>query len=151
MINYIRQEIAKPGFDGFDAKDVKLFCLLVNLNLKPTKYSPQLSARYTISVVSNSIYNVDPKSFEGQESEILKTSQEILAPTKKFIISQMLKTVYPFLGRFLKLKFGKAGVEKFFVDLMDNAVKNREQSKVQRADFLDHLMNLKNKKEISGS
>jgi hypothetical protein len=103
-----------------------------------------------ISIVSNSIYNVDPKSFEGQESEILKVSQSILLPTKKFMIYMMLNSIYPFLSKFLKFTFTQPGAEKFFIELMDNAIKYREESKIQRMDYLDHLVNLKKKKEISG-
>lgn len=110
----------------------------------------QLAARFTISVVSNSIYNVDPESFKGKDSEILKTSQKLTAPTKRFIIIMMLTTVYPFLKNILKLGFSQPGAENFFIDLMEKAIKNREESTTQSLDYLDHLMNLKRKKEISG-
>jgi hypothetical protein len=111
---------------------------------------PQLSARFTISVVSNSIYNVEPESFEGKESEILKTSQQFLKPSKRFLVILILTTIYPFLSRFIKFGLSSPGAEQFFIDLMDKAIKFREESKIQRMDYLDHLVGLKRKKEISG-
>ncbi|CRK97114.1 CLUMA_CG010454, isoform A [Clunio marinus] len=129
MISYIKKEISKDDFDGFDAKD--------------------LSARFTISIVSNSVYNVDPKSFEGQESEILKRGLEFASPTKQFMIKNLLMQIYPFLKKYLKLSFSKEGADQFFIALMNNAIKHRQENKIQSADYLDHLMNLKNKKEIS--
>lgn len=109
-----------------------------------------MGARYTSSVVSNSIYNVDTKCFEGEESEILKKGQELLAPSKRFIIISMITTIYPFLKKYLKFNFSNAESAKYFTDLMSKAMKYREESKIQRIDYLDHLINLKNKKEISG-
>lgn len=100
--------------------------------------------------MSNSIYNVDPKSFEGQESEILKVSQTFTSPSKRIMIYMMLTTIYPFLTKFHKFRFTKIGAENFFIELMEKAIKHREESKVQSMDYLDHLMNLKRKKKISG-
>jgi hypothetical protein len=110
----------------------------------------QLTARFTISIVSTSIYNVDPKTFEGQESEILKTSQMFATPTKKFMILLMLNTLYPFLSKYLKFSFSQPGAENFFIELMDRAIKYRDENNIKSADYLDHLMNLRNRKEISG-
>ncbi|KAG5669104.1 hypothetical protein PVAND_017001 [Polypedilum vanderplanki] len=126
---YIKNEIAKKDFDGLDAKD--------------------LSARYTISVVSNSIYNIDPKTFEGGESELLKVAQKFLAPSKKFMFIFMLNSLYPFLLKHYKFSFSQPGSQKFFFDLMDNSIKHREASGVKCMDYLDHLLTLKQKREIS--
>ena len=109
-----------------------------------------MAARYTISVVSNSIYNVDSGCFEGKESEVLETSQKLTAPNKRFMIISMLTTIYPFLCKYLKFSFSRPGAENYYIDLMNEAMQKREESKVQRVDYLDHLMNLKRKKEISG-
>lgn len=147
MIKYIKQEIAKDDFDGLDAKDVRVLKIYF---FSLTFPSHQLCSRFTISIVSNSIYNVDPKTFEGQESEILKISQIFTVPTKKFMIIILLTTLYPFLSRYLKFSFARPGATDFFVELMNKAMKHREEHKIQRIDYLDHLMNLKNKKEISG-
>lgn len=110
----------------------------------------QLAACFTISIVSNSIYNVDPRSFEGEESDILKAGQSITSPSKRFMIMMMLRTVYPFLKPYLKINFTKPGAVEFFVDLMDKAMKHRESHNIQTGDYLEYLMNLKKKKEISG-
>jgi hypothetical protein len=111
---------------------------------------PQLSARYTISVVSNSIYNVDPKVFEGGESEILQEAQVFLTPSKKFMIVMLLNSLYPVIGKFIKFSFSQPGSQRFFFKLMEDSMKQREASGVKNMDYLDFLIQLKNKKEISG-
>ena len=110
----------------------------------------QICERYAISVVSNSIYNVDPKSFEGGESEILSSAQDFLTPTKKTMILFGLWSVYPFLSRFFKFAFAKPDAAKFFYDLMVSSMRQREVSGVKNMDYLEYLIALKNKKEIDG-
>lgn len=66
------------------------------------------------------------------------------------MIAQMLTTIYPFLSKFVKLRLTTPEAMNFFIDLMSNALKYRQENKIQRIDYLDHLINLKNKKEISG-
>lgn len=61
-----------------------------------------------------------------------------------------LNQIYPLLNKYLKFGFSQPGAEKFFIDLMADAIKYREENKIQRADYLDHLINLKKKKEITG-
>ncbi|MGL5405341.1 MAG: hypothetical protein ACRDAX_00835 [Propionibacteriaceae bacterium] len=109
-----------------------------------------MAARFTIDVVSNSIYNVDPESFGVEESEILKTSSAFLAPSSRFRIISMLNTIYPFTNRFLKFSFAQPGALKFFMDLMNDAIKYREERNIKAMDFLEYLIGLKKKKEISG-
>lgn len=61
-----------------------------------------------------------------------------------------LWSIYPFLGKFFKFGFAHHGAEKFFFDLMASSMKQREESDIKQVDYLDHLITLKNRKEISG-
>ena len=110
----------------------------------------QLCARYTMSVVSNTIYNVDPKTFEGGESEIQKLAQVILTPSRQLVLFMTLWSIYPFLSKVLKVAFAQQGAEVFFSDLMKSSMKQREESDIKQIDYLDHLITLKNRKELTG-
>lgn len=110
----------------------------------------KLAARYTLSIVSNSIYNIDSTCFEEEEPEILKVSLKLLAPPKNIVILMSLTSIYPFLSRWLKLSFSGKAAAEYFTKLMDQALEFRLKNKIQRIDYLDHLLNLRNKKEISG-
>ena len=109
-----------------------------------------MSARFTLSVVSNSIYNVDPKVFDGSESEILARAQAFLTPSKKFMIFSILYSIYPFLTKYFKMSFTQPGSEKFFLNLMMDSMRQREASGVKNLDYLEYLMGLKHRKEIDG-
>lgn len=61
-----------------------------------------------------------------------------------------LWSIYPFLRRFLKFGFAQPGAEKFFFDLMESSMKQREASDIKQIDYLEYLIGLKNRKEING-
>lgn len=110
-----------------------------------------MAARFTISVVSSSIYAVDAQSFTGGESDIVKKCQVLLVPSKVFHIKQLMSSVYPFLSKYLKVSFCQPETQKFFTDLMDDAINRRTENDIHQNDYLEHLINLRKKKEISGN
>ena len=109
-----------------------------------------MAARFTISVVSSSIYAVDAQSFTGGESEIVKKCQVLFVPSKVFHIKQLLSSVYPFLSKYLKVGFCQPETQTFFTDLMVDAINRRTENDIHQNDYLEHLINLRKKKEISG-
>jgi hypothetical protein len=80
----------------------------------------------------------------------LNRAQAFLAPSKKFIIFQILWSLYPFLSKFLKFGFSPEGSSQFFSELMASSMKQREESGIKRVDYLEYLIGLKNRKEIDG-
>lgn len=109
-----------------------------------------MAGRFTLANVSSSIYNVDPKSFESDKCEFMKKSQEFLSPSKRLVFVMLLTTVYPFMGKFLKMSFSRQGATEFFTEIMKQAIKYREESNFKRADYLEHLTALRKQKDISG-
>lgn len=55
---------------------------------------------------------------------------------------------FPFLKLFLKVPFVPKDLENFFLSLMEQAIKYRDESTITRDDYLDYLISLKKKKEI---
>lgn len=108
----------------------------------------ELCAKYTTDVVSNAIFGIDAQSFTKENPEIREMGRKLLAPAGSFIFKMVLVSAMPFLKNVLSLRFTQVEIEKFFIDLMDQALKYRADNKVQREDFLDHLIQLKNKKGI---
>lgn len=71
-------------------------------------------------------------------------------PSKKFMIISIFHSIYPFLAKYFKLCLTKPGSEKFFLDLMMNSMRQREASGVKNLDYLEYLIELKNRKEVDG-
>ena len=109
----------------------------------------KLAARYTITVVSDSMYGLDAKAFEKRESEILIISSSFLKPRSNLRMNQVLTSIYPFLNKFRKIISTQLGSVEFFTKIMENAINKRSESKIVKGDYLEYLMNLTNKKEIT--
>ena len=129
MTKYIRSELKKDKKGPFDIKDI--------------------CGKYTTDVVSSCVYSANAESFTNENSEILAMGRKLMAPTGTFIFLMFLLGAVPILKRFIKLTFVQQDVQLFFIDLMNQAIKYRENNNISREDFVDHLIWLKNKKNIS--
>lgn len=123
------------------------------INAESKKHEPfearELSAKFTTDVVSNCIFGVDAESFTKEKPEIREMGRRLLAPSSSVFFKIFIVSSFPFLKKFIKIQFTSNDVQKFFVDLMEQALKYREEKKIQREDFLDYVIQLRNKKHIS--
>jgi cytochrome P450 family 28 len=109
----------------------------------------ELCAKYTIDVVSNCIFGIDAESFTKEKPEIREMGRKLLAPSTSLFVKIFIVTTFPILKHFIKIQFTENHVQQFFVDLMKQALKYREDNNVQREDYLDHVIQLRNKKGIN--
>lgn len=65
------------------------------------------------------------------------------------IIYFLLVQVFPFIKKFYRRPFVSKRVETFFVKLMEDAIEMRKQEKFEREDFLNYIMQLQKKKNLS--
>lgn len=121
----------------------------IRKNLKTPLEARELCAKFTVDVVSNAIFGVDAQSFTKENPEIREMGRRLFAPSSIFIIKMFLIGAIPFLKKFLSMKFIEDDTENFFKGLMDQALKYRDDNKVQREDFLEYLIQLKKKKGIN--
>lgn len=106
----------------------------------------EVCAKYTTDVVSNAIFGIDAQSFTKENPEIREMGRRLMAPSGVFIFKMFLVASIPILKKVVNMRFTQKDIEKFFIDLMEQALKYREDNKVQREDFLDYLIQLKKKK-----
>lgn len=127
MQKYVLQESAKS--DPFDARE--------------------LAAKFTTDVVSNCIFGVDAESFTKEKPEIREMGRKIFDPSSTVFLKMFLIASFPFMRKFITIQFTKKEVQDFFVNLMQQSLAYRKENNVQREDFLDYVIQLKNKKNIS--
>ncbi|CAG9805403.1 unnamed protein product [Chironomus riparius] len=127
MVKYITIESKKS--DPFDARE--------------------LSAKYTTDVVSNCIFGVDAESFTKENAKIREMGKKLFSSSPWIFIKMILIESFKFLKRFIKIQFTEIEIQQFFVDLMKQALKYRDENNIQREDFLDYIIQLRNKKNIS--
>ncbi|XP_053681222.1 probable cytochrome P450 28d1 [Anopheles nili] len=119
-----------------------------NSNAGPLE-TRELCAKYTTDVVSSCIFAADAQSFTKEKAEIREMGRKLLEPNFKVVIMFMLIGLVPALKKFIPIAFVPKPIEEFFTSLMENAVAIREQNKVKRVDYLDHLISLRDKKHLT--
>lgn len=108
----------------------------------------QLAAKYSTDVVSSVIYGIDSKSFENNEKcQIRENGSSIFESSSTIVIYFTLVSIFPFIKKLYKVV--PSSVEKFFQNLLNDAIKMRKESNVEREDFLSYLLDLKEKKNLS--
>uniref|UniRef100_A0A182XXB4 Uncharacterized protein n=1 Tax=Anopheles stephensi TaxID=30069 RepID=A0A182XXB4_ANOST len=109
----------------------------------------ELCAKYTTDVVSSCIFAADAQSFTKEKAEIREMGRKLLEPNFQVLLMFLLIGVVPALKKIIKIAFVPKEIERFFTNLMENAVAYREQNNVKRVDYLDHLMSLRAKKQLT--
>ncbi|CAO1411536.1 unnamed protein product [Diamesa serratosioi] len=129
MSKFINKELNKETKESFDVREV--------------------SAKFTTDVVSSCIYGADAESFTKEKPEIREMGRKLMEPSGTFMFLIFIISTFPKLKKFINLRFVSQEIQDFFVNLMEQAIKYRKDNNVVREDFLDHLIDLKNMKNIS--
>jgi cytochrome P450 len=129
FVKYIEGKISEDPGTVFDSRDI--------------------SAKFTCDVVSSCAFGLDAQSFTTENPKIKEMGQKILKPSLRQILVFLLVAIIPSFMKLLKVGLVPKDVEKFFVQIMEDAIKYRKDNKIDRNDYLEYLINLKNKKELT--
>lgn len=124
----------------------------VTQNIKPYDTAldvKELMAKYTTDVVSNCVFAINAESFSKEKPEIREMGRRIMDFNFMAQLVFALTTFFPVIKKFYKFTFIPREVEEFFIRIMKDAIRHREQNNIVRNDYLDHLLSLKEKKQIS--
>lgn len=129
LVDYIDKESRIVGDKGIDARE--------------------LSARFTTDVVSNCLFAVDAGALRAEESVIRNMAKEMLKPSLKLAILFMVSEICPSVNKVLRIPFIDKPVERFFTKLMKDAADHRRKSKLDKADVMQYLLALQDKKNLN--
>lgn len=107
------------------------------------------TGRYTISVVSNLIYGIDANAFETELATVHKMGSTIFQLGPAFHIVTTLHQMLPFLKNWIRISMTDKKVEKYFTNLMDDVIRVRQETGIERDDYLAYLLELQRKKNLS--
>lgn len=100
--------------------------------------------KYTVDVVSNSIFGHDPQSFNDGPNLFVDIIDQMSEQTiQKFIVMAGLPSL---LKYFLRVPYFSKNVRNFFVKMTNQAVKYREENRIEQVDFLQYFIDLKKKR-----
>lgn len=104
----------------------------------------ELLAQFTTDVIGNVAFGLECNSMKDAGSEFRKYGRMIFETTSLDFVRRLFLFTFPKLGIMLNLKMIKPEVSDFFMESIRKTVEYREKNGVQRNDFLQLLMQMKN-------
>ncbi|EDW03071.1 probable cytochrome P450 28a5 [Drosophila grimshawi] len=132
--DWLRKQIRLSPPEGIDAKDMSL--------------------RFTSEMVTDCVLGLKAESFSEKPTPILASIKNLFQQPYTLMLYFVLVSTFPSLLRFFKLRFVPLPIERFFVDLMQNAVDARRAQlaagkQFERIDFLDYILQLADKRNLN--
>lgn len=108
-----------------------------------------LLSRYTTDVVVNCAFGLDCRTLDNENEEFLQNGNSVFSRNARQALIILLKQNFPNFSRFLNIKSVGRALHDFFYNLVKSAVERREKENIQRGDFLDVLLKMKAKSELT--
>lgn len=107
--------------------------------------------RFTVDIISSVAFGMDADTLNGNHNELQNIFKEIFVAGGGWqMILFFITSTFPNVAKKLHLKLMSKNVSDFFMGVVGSNVKQREESKDNRKDFLNMLIQLKNKGSIEG-
>lgn len=109
-----------------------------------------ITNRFTIDVVSSAAFGMESDTLKYEHPEFVAIFRRIFGDEGNSKTSSIVRGVSPRLAKFLGYRVFDQEVDDFFFDVVGRNIKYRESNNVVRNDFLNMLIQLKNKGVVDG-
>ncbi|KAG7196585.1 hypothetical protein KM043_013078 [Ampulex compressa] len=110
----------------------------------------ELATKFTIDVIGSCAFGIQINALSDEDSEFHKAAKKLSRPSYKATLWRMLRTAMPGLYKLLGVQVIDPQVTRFFKDVVSQVIELRENHGVRRHDFMDLLIELKNKGSLEG-
>lgn len=107
-------------------------------------------ARFTTDVIGTCAFGIQCNSLKDPNAEFRVKGKKVFEVARHQAIKQMFMAAFRDLARSLHMKMIHDDVSEFFMKIVEETVKYREENNVKRNDFMDLLIELKNSGSIDG-
>ncbi|KAH8254068.1 hypothetical protein KR032_008332 [Drosophila birchii] len=107
-----------------------------------------IMARFTVDVIGTCAFGIKCNSLRDESSEFLHFGKRSLTDKRHGPLLHGFMHSYPGLARRLGFVRTAEHIQKFYQRIVYETVALREKEKIRRNDFMDVLIDMKNKKEI---
>nr|CAD7394922.1 unnamed protein product [Timema cristinae] len=107
-----------------------------------------MAGNFTTQVIGSVIFGLQFNSIKDPDSKFRQIGREIFDPSYKRAVTLMMNTISPKMSKLLGLSSRSKNVESFFYGLVKDTIHYREKNGVTRNDFLQLLIQLKNKETL---
>lgn len=107
----------------------------------------ELAAKFTIDVIGSCAFGIQINALTNEESEFHRAAKRLSRPGYKATLWRMLRTALPRLYKLLGVRVIDPSITQFFKDVVSQVMNQREGegNGMRRHDFMDLLLDLKNK------
>lgn len=106
---------------------------------------------FTMDVIGSCAFGLDCNSFENPNSDFIANGKRAIKATRFEMLQRFFLFNFPNFSRNVGMKMVPESVSKFYLDIVRQTIELREKSKSSRKDFIQILIDLKNKARDSGS
>ncbi|XP_024943134.1 cytochrome P450 6a2-like isoform X1 [Cephus cinctus] len=110
----------------------------------------ELAAKFTIDVIGSCAFGIQINALANEDSEFRIMASKLSKPSYKTTLWRMLRTSMPRLYKLLGVQVIHPEVTTFFKNVVSQMIREREKSTIKRHDFMDLLIELKNKGSLEG-
>lgn len=122
-----------------------------NLHAKDGIRMKELMTRFTADVVALTSFGLETKALQTEKPAILEILMKVFggAVSAFDVIRYYAIYTFPGVAKKLKMKMFSQDIHDFFESTIRDAIDYREKNNVKRSDFLNMLINLKNRGTVS--
>ncbi|XP_069672099.1 probable cytochrome P450 6a14 [Periplaneta americana] len=102
-------------------------------------------ARFSTDVISSCAFGIQCNCLKNPDAEFRQWGRKVFEPSIRGAISGLLSALTPKLFAVLKLQQLDKNVSKYFRKMVQDTISYREENDVKRNDFMQLLIQLKNK------
>ncbi|CAH0395389.1 unnamed protein product [Bemisia tabaci] len=110
-----------------------------------------LTAKYTTDVIGTAAFGLEFESFTSDDAPFRKMGRKLFSPSLKYAIALVIRQFFPDFYSYLGLRSFPKEVNSFFLDLTRDTIEMRKKHNIQRNDFMDLLIKLKEEKDLNAS
>lgn len=105
-------------------------------------------AKYSTDIIASCAFGIECNCLKNPDAEFRKWGRRIFEPTFDAILRGLLYIIMPSVAMFLRISNTPNDITTFFRTLVQETVKFREKHSINRNDFLQLLIRLKNNESL---
>uniref|UniRef100_A0A1A9VV24 Cytochrome P450 n=1 Tax=Glossina austeni TaxID=7395 RepID=A0A1A9VV24_GLOAU len=106
-----------------------------------------LCARFTTDVIGECAFGIECNSLEEPRAEFREMGRNVFEKPRHSMLVQSFMFTNPHLARQLRMKYFRNDTSEFFMSVVKETIKLRQENQIKRNDFMDLLIELMEKRE----
>ncbi|XP_066905478.1 probable cytochrome P450 6a13 isoform X1 [Halyomorpha halys] len=109
-----------------------------------------LALRYTTDVICSCAFGLDTNVMEGENYDLIKLGNNTTSKSFLLLFAFLMTTTFPVFSEYYKFRWTPEKMESqlFVYNLVKDTINQREKNNIKRNDFLNLLIQLRNKENL---